>query len=62
MSTIADGIAVKQPGDLTFALCREYVDEIVREMIPAVAAEGLAEYVDIFCEGQNIGTTTFSMR
>ena len=29
----------------------EYVDEIVREMIPAVAAEGLAEYVDIFCEG-----------
>ncbi len=28
----------------------EYVDEIVREMIPAVAAEGLAEYVDIFCE------------
>jgi imidazolonepropionase len=29
----------------------EYVDEIVNEMIPAVAAEGLAEYVDIFCEG-----------
>ena len=28
----------------------EYVDEIVKEMIPAVAAEGLAEYVDIFCE------------
>ena len=28
----------------------EYVDEIVREMIPAVAAEGLADYVDIFCE------------
>lgn len=28
----------------------EYVDEIVRDMIPAVAAEGLAEYVDIFCE------------
>ncbi len=27
-----------------------YVDEIVNEMIPAVAAEGLAEYVDIFCE------------
>lgn len=27
-----------------------YVDEIVREIIPAVAAEGLAQYVDIFCE------------
>ena len=27
-----------------------YVDEIIREIIPAVAAEGLAEYVDMFCE------------
>ncbi|MBR4040244.1 MAG: threonine ammonia-lyase [Clostridia bacterium] len=27
--TIADGIAVKQPGDLTFELCRQYVDEVV---------------------------------
>jgi len=27
--TIADGIAVKQPGELTFELCREYVDEVV---------------------------------
>ncbi len=29
VATIADGIAVKRPGDLTFDLCREYVDEIV---------------------------------
>ena len=29
VSTIADGIAVKKPGDLTYALCRKYVDEIV---------------------------------
>ncbi|MGN0797419.1 MAG: threonine ammonia-lyase [Christensenellales bacterium] len=29
VSTIADGIAVKQPGDLTFELCQKYVDEIV---------------------------------
>ncbi len=29
VSTIADGIAVKQPGDLTFELCRKYVDKIV---------------------------------
>ena len=27
-----------------------YVSEIINEMIPAVAAEGLAEYVDVFCE------------
>ncbi len=29
VSTIADGIAVKEPGDMTFALCTKYVDEIV---------------------------------
>lgn len=29
VATIADGIAVKKPGDLTFALCSQYVDEIV---------------------------------
>lgn len=27
--TIADGIAVKKPGELTYALCSEYLDEIV---------------------------------
>ena len=27
-----------------------YVDEIIRDIIPAVAAEGLADYVDIFVE------------
>lgn len=29
VSTVADGIAVKQPGDLTFALCQKYVDGVV---------------------------------
>ncbi len=29
VSTIADGIAVKQPGETTFRICRDYVDEIV---------------------------------
>ena len=29
VATIADGIAVKKPGDLTFSLCEKYVDEIV---------------------------------
>lgn len=29
VSTFADGIAVKRPGDLTYELCEKYVDEIV---------------------------------
>lgn len=29
VSTIADGIAVKTPGDITFDICSKYVDEIV---------------------------------
>lgn len=29
VNTIADGIAVKKPGGLTFELCKKYVDEIV---------------------------------
>lgn len=29
VNTIADGIAVKTPGDLTFSIIKEYVDEIV---------------------------------
>ncbi len=29
VSTIADGIAVKEPGPLTFKLCSQYVDDIV---------------------------------
>lgn len=28
----------------------EYVDMLIREMLPAVAAEGLAEFVDVFCD------------
>ena len=28
-ATLADGIAVKTPGELTYRMCREYVDEIV---------------------------------
>ncbi len=29
---------------------REYVDLVVRDMIPRVAAKGLAEFCDVFCE------------
>jgi imidazolonepropionase len=28
-----------------------YIDRVIREMLPAVAAEGLADAVDAFCEG-----------
>jgi len=28
----------------------EYVDHIIDEMLPAVAAEGLADFVDVFCD------------
>lgn len=28
----------------------EYVDHLIADMLPAVAAEGLAEYVDVFCD------------
>ncbi len=37
-----------------------YIDLVCREMIPAVAAEGLAEAVDVFCEG--IGFTAAQTR
>lgn len=29
---------------------QQYVDMLVREMLPAVAAEGLADFVDVFCD------------
>ena len=29
VSTIADGIAVKRPGELTYAMCKQYVDDVV---------------------------------
>ena len=28
----------------------DYVDMVINEMMPAVAAEGIAEYVDVFCD------------
>lgn len=29
VNTIADGIAVKSPGDLTYKIIKEYVDDII---------------------------------
>ncbi len=42
VSTFADGIAVKHPGDTTFALVEKYVDEIVTVTEDEIAAAVLA--------------------
>ena len=36
--TIADGISVKEPGDLTFEMCRNYVDQVVTVSDDEIAA------------------------
>jgi threonine dehydratase len=53
VSTIADGIAVKEPGDLTYELCRQYVDEIVTVSDDEIAAAILAliEQQKLIAEG-----------
>ncbi len=38
VSTVADGIAVKQPGDKTFEMCRKYVDGVVTVSEEEIAA------------------------
>ena len=47
VATIADGIAVKKPGDLTFSLCQRYVDEIV-----TVGEDEIASAILALLEGQ----------
>ena len=42
ISTIADGIAVKKPGELTYELCKKYVDEIVTVTDDEISAAILA--------------------
>ena len=42
VDTIADGIKVKTPGDLTFAMCQTYVDEVVTVTEDEIAAAILA--------------------
>ena len=38
VSTIADGICVKEPGELTYEICSKYVDDIVTVSATSVAA------------------------
>ena len=42
VSTMADGIAVKRPGDLTYELCSQYVDEVVTVTDDEISAAILA--------------------
>lgn len=42
VSTIADGIAVKKPGELTYDICSRYVDEIVTVSDDEISAAILA--------------------
>lgn len=53
VSTIADGIAVKEPGDITFAMCQKYVDGIVSVSEDEIAAAILAliEQQKLIAEG-----------
>lgn len=53
VSTIADGIAVKEPGDVTFEMCRKYVDGIVTVSEDEIAAAILAliEQQKLIAEG-----------
>ncbi len=53
VSTIADGIAVKEPGNLTYELCCKYVDEIVTVSDDEIAAAILAliEQQKLIAEG-----------
>ena len=58
VSTIADGIAVKRPGDLTFALCQKYVDEIVTVKDDEIATAILALMEDQKTVAEGAGATT----
>lgn len=53
VSTIADGIAVKEPGDITFDMCQKYVDGVVTVSEDEIAAAILAliEQQKLIAEG-----------
>ncbi len=58
VSTIADGIAVKVPGDLTFALCEQYVDEVVTVKDSEIAAAIMTLMEDQKIVSEGAGATT----
>lgn len=58
VSTIADGIAVKKPGDLTFELCEKYVDELVTVSEEEICAAITALIEDQKTVAEGAGATT----
>ena len=56
VETVADGCAVKTPGDLTFAFCRKYLDDIitVSEMEIMSALLSLIEKHKLIAEGAGV--------
>ena len=67
VSTFADGIAVKRPGDLTFSMVRRYVDDIVTvsEDETAAAILALIEQKKLIAEGAgavSVAAAMFSER
>lgn len=58
VSTIADGIAVKVPGDLTFELCQKYVDEVVTVKDSEIAAAIMTLMEDQKIVSEGAGATT----
>ena len=58
VSTIADGIAVKIPGDLTFELCEKYVDEVVTVKDSEIAAAIMTLMEDQKIVSEGAGATT----
>lgn len=63
VSTMADGIAVKRPGDLTFQLCQNYVDEIVTVTDDEISAAILAlmEQQKLVAEGAGAASVAAAM-
>lgn len=58
VSTIADGIAVKCPGNLTFDYCKKYVDEIVTVKEDEIATAILALMEDQKTVAEGAGAAT----
>ncbi len=62
-STIADGIQVKTPGELTYQMCRDYVDEVVTvsESEIASAIVAIMERQKLVAEGAGAVATAAAM-
>lgn len=58
VSTIADGIAVKKPGDLTYACCTKYVDDVITVTEDEIASAILALMESQKTVSEGAGATT----